>query len=241
MLERSFSVSSTLSPKERKSPNYSSWAPGVAHHAEEFFDKEWRAKHGDVVGGKSGNVSVADCSTRVSSPSNDALRDGPALTIDGRAVELDGGFAIHFSYDRSMADSEQNKKCLKDGVRLMRAVRRAHAACTAEAQIEDGEVCAIDADGVLQGFLPSPAQAPPDVAARLKKFRAKAMLRRSADRDGTLACVGPDGRAFMCVKVPTTRERRHQLERKRAGRVFQGDASVGETLVLSADGVVHLD
>jgi len=177
-----------------------------------------------------------------------AVRDGPALTADGRALELEGGAAIHFSHGRHLAAGDEAKTQLKDRARRRQALRCASTAQEAAARIEAGEACPIDHDGVLHGFLLEAAQPQFDAgaSARLRRIHAKVRSRRCAPRSDSVLCIGPNHRAFICVRLPSAGDAglaaaRRSLRRRAGWRAAQGVDRASEALVVSADGLVHLD
>lgn len=52
--------------------------------------------------------------------------DGPALTLDGTVVDLDGGYKTFFSHSKEMSPSHAAKERAKEEFRMMRATELAH-------------------------------------------------------------------------------------------------------------------
>lgn len=83
----------------------------------------------------------------------EACWDGPSLTADGRAVDLDEGAMLFFSHAKELSYGYEMACCAKEEARLIRAARLAHTACEAEERLETGEVCSIDAFGTVRGTI----------------------------------------------------------------------------------------
>merc|ERR1719511_570929 len=78
----------------------------------------------------------------------DSSQDGPALTQDGRAMDLDGGRPLFFSHDRELASGYAAKCAAKRAFREIQVARLAHAAREAEARLAAAGACALGPDGV---------------------------------------------------------------------------------------------
>jgi len=56
----------------------------------------------------------------------EVARDGPALTLDGTVVDLDGGHKTFFSHSKELSPSHEVKQKAKEDFRMMRAAELAH-------------------------------------------------------------------------------------------------------------------
>jgi len=176
------------------------------------------------------------------------LEDGPALTADGRALDLDGGVAIFFSCSEELSQSHETKLQAKADARMLRAMRAAHALCEAEARVDEGEVCSIGPDGTVRGEgalgLPPPSRAG---GARLKLYTRKRRAADArhepfgADHPGALC---PDSEGKISVYLYLHREAdRHQRRQRRLAAKAQRDAQDPEAevkvLIVGANGVIR--
>jgi len=171
--------------------------------------------------------------------------DGPALTRDGRAVDLETGAALYFSSNMSTEAADD----LKDAFRLHAAARLAHAACEAEWRLEAGEVAAIDSAGMLHGSLVAPTVG--DAADKVRRLKHIHRGRQARRRMGLLGCVnqnsilcaGADGKVFLYLSVEQTAERRERLQRKRSSlsrpqAIFEDATSAAKPWPVDSRGVV---
>mmetsp|Transcript_76140 Transcript_76140/g.219971 ORF Transcript_76140/g.219971 Transcript_76140/m.219971 type:complete len:425 (+) Transcript_76140:104-1378(+) len=188
--------------------------------------------------------------TTVLTPRTEALRDGPALTADGRALDLEKGAAISFSHDPRDASGAAVKEKLKGQHRMLRAVRLAHTACEAQARIASGEAVAVDAQGGVWGdmaasvALRAPGGSGAALAARLKRLQRRRLLRRRARGDcnmdpGAALCSGPDGRVFLFLSVREAPEERRERVRRKIALLGTISEAVAPSAAVDPIGVVH--
>lgn len=187
----------------------------------------------------------------VLTPLDEVMRDGPALTMEGCALDLEGGEAIFFSHDRTLAEGCHAKRQLKRDAQALRASRRACAAREAAARIEAGEVCAVDVAGTVLGALPKCQDVGLCAAARWKLFRQKRQARLGSARGRRLElfrerfplCAGPDGRFFLLLALGSSAERAERLRLARAVRRSESAEDQGAPCgawVVDAHGVMHV-
>lgn len=105
--------------------------------------------------------------------------DGPALTEDGRVLDLDGDCATYFSHDKESSPSHAAKSEAKLDAYMRLALHVAHEACEAEARINTAETCAIDEKGAVYGTVPLSPDEKRASAVRLKLFHDKVSSRKS--------------------------------------------------------------
>jgi len=231
------------------------WAQCMVH-AEEFFAKEWRRKHGSLPSTDASSrldplqselglwaqaiISAGEWEYELAKAQQ--MQDGlaftmdgkvvdldggaavfstlscPALTLDGRTVDLEGGGAAFLLHDRSRAQGNQAKATLKENGRMFRAISFSHAACEAEALIEDEKVCAIDTSGVLHGLLLSSMSAEPSVSTRLKLFHKRKKSRKPSSWAGSsvVLCVQHDGKVVIALRLGHTPESLDRIRCKRS-------------------------
>lgn len=170
-----------------------------------------------------------------------ALRDGPALTSDGRALELDGGRAMWFVHTQKSNNNEE----LKEETRMMRAARLAHAACEAEARISEDLILPVDAAGVVQSAAPTSAYDLFRDPARLKELFRK---RRSAHRgqvsiEPYRLCVDPEGRVLLSLVIPGKSEvsRFHRWRLMQEYKENKVSKLSNYIIMLDKKGVIHFD
>jgi hypothetical protein len=165
----------------------------------------------------------------------------PALTADGRAIHLEGNAAAFFAHDRSLAEGNLAKAMKKEEVWRSRAMHVAHAACEAEALIEQEKISAIDATGVLHGLLLSTE---PGTAIRLKRFHMKKRSRKSSNKADTFVIsAGPKGSVCAVLEAGYTPESRHRIQNKRRSffdRTQLEDESSRLAMVVDIHGIVFL-
>jgi len=177
-----------------------------------------------------------------------SLEDGPALTSDGRALDLDGGVAIFFSCAEELSQSHEAKVQAKEQKRSLRAMHVAHTLCEAALRVDSGEACSVTPDGTVYG---ATALEPP-VSGRAGGARPKLALRKrrmAAARHGPLAgleggvlCPDSEGKVSIYVyldREAAHRERRHQrmaLKAKREAKEPEEDVKV---LVVDTTGIIR--
>mmetsp|Transcript_38319 Transcript_38319/g.81200 ORF Transcript_38319/g.81200 Transcript_38319/m.81200 type:complete len:432 (-) Transcript_38319:288-1583(-) len=178
---------------------------------------------------------------------SEALKDGPALTIDGRVLELSNGGIMHFSCDQGA----QQREAAKAHFRMMRSLRFAHAACEAEAAVDNDDCCALDAAGVLHcGFVPPPTSLGRSPAALIRLHRRQQQKKRlqhenhrhhECFEEGEVLCVGGDGRVLVVLAVENEEHRnRLNWKRQRLWEESQQPSPRGEVLAEDQDGTAYL-
>lgn len=115
-----------------------------------------------------------------------APMDGPALTLDGRVLELDGGVAAYFSHDKESSPSHAAKSVAIDAFHMQQALHVAHEACDAEARITSKEVCSVDEKGIVHGTPESPEDKK-ETARKMKLFHEKKSVRNRSGSEGQLS------------------------------------------------------
>lgn len=150
--------------------------------------------------------------------SGDDFRDGPSLTPDGRAVDLDAGAPLFFAYDKLSSPGHERKCSAKENARQRRQRREASLRGSVAAE----EVCSLDASGAVHG---EDAMSPPlsgdgdGRAARLKLFHRKLRARRGqGEACWPSVCVDEQGRAMVYLDLASDRKRRDHVLRKRAAQ-----------------------
>jgi hypothetical protein len=150
----------------------------------------------------------------------DEILDGPALTVDGLVLELDGGSASYFSHDKEGSPSHAAKSAAKADFHMHQALHVAHEACDAEARINAAESCCVDETGVVHGMsVPVSPEEKTASALRSKLFREKRRTRNRCDSGGKLS-VDISGQV-------------HSADDFEAEDAFQRQCSI------DSDGVVH--
>jgi len=139
------------------------------------------------------------------------IKDGPALTEDGHALDLDEGTPVYFSCSKETSAGDQEAKNIKSARRAKKAVAHARLARDAAASIEDGESCALSQDGVVHGALPAPKQLAERRVNRLKALHRSRIASRAAEEKVPVLCVGPTGRVFIDLHLA---DNSHKEERR---------------------------
>lgn len=174
-------------------------------------------------------------------PRTEVTQDVAALTADGCAVDLQTGAAISFTQDAESASMAANAK---GKIRMLHAARLAHSACEAEALIEAGGVCTIDADGIIQSHLLNQQEEGPSESFRLKRFFRRMQYRKSfscrniTDQYCRL-CIGTDGRAFVLLYPTGTTARHDGSQHKRRVLRQQQSSEDSDVLIIDADGIIR--
>lgn len=150
--------------------------------------------------------------------SGDDFRDGPCLTPDGRAVDLDAGAPLFFACDKLLSPGHARKCTAKENARQVRQRREASLRGSVAAE----EVCSLDATGAVRG---EDAMAPPLSGdcdgrnARLKLFHRKLLARRvHGEARWPSLCVDEQGKAMVYLDLASDRARRDHVLRKRAAQ-----------------------
>jgi len=166
-------------------------------------------------------------------------KDGPALTEDGHALDLDGGTPVYFSCSKQSSAGEQAADFAKSARRAKKAVSLARLARDAAASIEDGESCALTLDGVVYGALPAAKQIADGRIQRLKAMHRNRTSHRAAQEHVPLLCVGPTGRVFIDLHLaerPETAARRWLVSQRQRSQTTSMDDTV---LALDLAGTVQ--
>jgi hypothetical protein len=124
-------------------------------------------------------------------PFDDDVVDGPAVTPDGRVVELDGDCAVYFSSSKELSSSHFSKAVAKEHFRMLQTLQ-----VTEEG---DAAACSVDPEGIVHGCIPPPS--PDEKAARgaqLKLFHRKRLSRQTTPSDEALP-VDKEG----CLQSPS--------------------------------------
>jgi len=168
--------------------------------------------------------------------------DGAALTEDGRVVNLDGG-APASVYERTPASGYALKIVMINAIRDVKSSRLAQDASRAADDVDNEEICSIDAAGILHGeesLSWSPAfaatQAATAAAARLKLFSQKRKSRQSGNGDGTVG-IDPNGKAFLFLYLPdaATKVKKHRYKEQAAVAITIS----GPVMTVDIDGTIH--
>lgn len=195
--------------------------------------------------------------TPVIQPSSDAdgtaepMHDGPALTQDGRVVDLDGGLPIFFASDKACSTGNGCKAVVMNAARQAHSAQSAFDVASAARQVDEEAVCSLDEDGVLNGaksFSWRPASGAKEASEaakyRLKLFYQKRKQRqqgKETNSDGVLG-IEPNGQAslFLYDSPPNSPSRADMVKKKIRGQQQESVQSSPETvLVIDADGAVQ--
>jgi len=166
--------------------------------------------------------------------SGDDMQDGPSLTPDGRAVDLDAGAPLFFAHDKLCSPSHERKCSAKESARQRRHRREEGL----RGRVAAEEVCSLDAWGVVRGeesMAPPQSAACDGRAARLKLFHRKLAERRGRQQARWPAlCVDGRGRAIVYLDVGVDAARREHLLRKRAAQRSGARGHASRTAVVAA-------
>jgi hypothetical protein len=177
-------------------------------------------------------ASISECHV-------EASWDGPALTPDGRVLDLDGGVAIFFSHHKDMSFGRSMSHSLKDDVKFNMATKVAHAACEGEMSLESGQACSVDAAGTVRGALPASGASCYSRAVVLKKLHRRQQQKRRmfAEPPGVL-CVDASNKVCIQLSLPddTRRSTRLALNHRRR---LAACARPSGCLPVCTDGVLH--
>lgn len=191
--------------------------------------------------------------TRVLTPCSEAshrraanaepVLDGPALTEDGRVMDLDGGAPIFFGCDRTLATGHAHKIVMINALKHVRNARMALDASRAADDVDNEEICSIDAAGILHGeesLSWSPAFAATEAAmaaaARLKLFSQKRKSRKSGNGDGTVG-VDPNGKAFLFLYLPDAKA--NNKKRRYKEQAVAAVTAPYPVMTVDVDGTIH--
>merc|ERR1719198_1476308 len=85
----------------------------------------------------------------------DPMWDGAALTAEGCVLDLDGGRAVFFAFDKELSSGFEAGERAKRDARRLRLLRQDQLIREAAARVLADDICSIDEGGVLHGMLPS--------------------------------------------------------------------------------------
>jgi len=176
----------------------------------------------------------------------------PALTVNGRTVDLHGRSVV-FPVGDEATQSTKSNQSLKEKIRMARVARLAQAAREAAMNIAAGRALAVDSAGEVHGSLAEisrqTAQGSHALKQRMRKVRDCLRRRRGissvgSDCPGTI-CIGADGKCFLFLKLgdPVAEAAAAAAERCRRRRAAMLRPACAEEqggiMVVDGDGVVH--
>lgn len=249
------------------------WAQGVVF-AEAHLQQVWDARQGPIPlpRGSGFELSLVPLQSEIGLEAQTAvcieellwelrrrepLRDGPALTMDGRAVDLEDGAPIFFSTATSVGGGSAAQAARE-------ARRRRRAAAAAGGCSEEGAIPAVSAAGVVFGRLSAShavgsaaAQAAAGASSRAEALRQRVIARRWRQQQQSSAqathldsaaaarlCVRPDGRVVLLLAGGPSLEARVRVEAKRSAverrRRCQREAT-SEALPIDSEGCLRWD
>lgn len=167
--------------------------------------------------------------------------DGPALTPDGLAVDLEDGRALFFSFGREESAGNQAKIIAKAAAKSVAEVRAREAG----ELVSDEEVCSIGADGVVRGPLLSAGgnSLAMSSSQRAKLFRKKVMARKPRNPTFVLETtpsalmVDEQGHATIYLYLDDM-PGRHVRRSLRISRAMVAEENRGSVFVVDASGQV---
>lgn len=170
----------------------------------------------------------------------EALLDGPALTEDGRVLELEGGGSIFFSSDPKCSRSQSSKLVLIEMMKNHKRANLARAALDAEYDVITEAVCSIDPSGVVRGagsLMQSATSS--DTAERRKKFYWKKSHQKKMQMAPVL-CMGADGKSSMYLYLTSPAERRRRRQEKLENAYGVGRPGVSSVcMIIDGRGIVR--
>jgi len=165
------------------------------------------------------------------------MRDGPALTQDGRVVDLDGGLPIFFASDKVSSAGHSCKVVMMNAAKLAKSTRSASDIAAAAHEVDEEAVCSLDSDGTLYGaqsFSWRSASVAKE-ASKAAKDRLKAFHQRRQQRQlgEEVACGGvlgieANGQASLFL-----------YSRPSQQKVGSQETQAGTVLVIDANGTVQ--
>lgn len=171
----------------------------------------------------------------------EASWDGPALTPDGRVLDLDGGVAIFFSHHKDMSIGRSMSDSLKEEAKLSAAAKVAHAACEAEMSLESGKACSVDTTGTVRGAM-APTSSCYSRAVGLKKLyrrqQQKHHGRKRLPESQPVFFVDANNKVCMHLYLPSDIRRFQRVERNHRQRLAACARAPG-SLTICSDGVLH--
>jgi hypothetical protein len=126
-----------------------------------------------------------------------SISDGPALTPDGRAIDLDGGAPIHFACSKDSITARSAKMIMKQVARSATALR---LISEAKDRVERGDAITVDVSGVLGRCLSSSSVS---LFSSVDKRKLRHHQRRRHNRtrtDDQVLMVCPDGRVRIHLR-----------------------------------------
>jgi hypothetical protein len=181
----------------------------------------------------------------------EAVMDGPALTEDGRVVDLDGGAAMFFASDPKLSYGFSRKQVMMKATKDVKKARASLEMLLAGREVDNEAICSLDAEGVLRGeesYSWSSAFATKEAAnaakERSKLFQQKRRLRQQGEgsgfeNDAPVLGIDPSGYVFIHLDLTSSKEK-HQKKLRR--RVLANAKVTSDTiLILDASGVIHDD
>jgi hypothetical protein len=164
------------------------------------------------------------------------LLDGPALTEDGRVLELEEGGAIHFSSDPQCSPSHSSKLIMMKMMKAHQKAELARFAFDAEYDVVTEQVCSVDQNGMVRGATTVQTEKTSSAVERLKKIHTKRTRHQNKDTQITTApvlCADAGGKvsAFLYLPNPAERRRRYQKKLHEA----YGKEHKGTNITLSID------
>jgi len=127
------------------------------------------------------------------------VKDGPALTAQGVALDLEGGQPLYFSHASDFAAGHIAKLQLK----ALRSRRASEEAAQKARMVENWQVCNIDINGLIRGAnnLWRQQDNPAHSAQRLKNFHRRWQHRQS-QQGGALWCTDRQGSVLWSSAAP---------------------------------------
>jgi len=169
----------------------------------------------------------------------EAMWDGPALTENGVAVDLDGGSPIYFS---TLSSSHSCKEVTIKAIRDKKNAQTAQYADLAAKEVAAEALCSIDDNGILHGHMSyawksasNTKQASEDAKGVIKNFhqkRQRRMVQMKASIPGPVLCIDPTGKAVVHLYLP---QGKTDKTMRRASKPEQNEG----ILIIDSKGTVH--
>lgn len=188
-----------------------------------------------------GGVQVLTATLQSSADDSDdddaePMRDGPALTQDGRVVDLDGGLPIFFASDKVSSAGHSCKVVMINAAKLEKSTRSASDIAAAAQEVDEEAVCSLDSDGTLYGaksFSWRSASVTKEASKaakdRLKVFHQRRQQRQQceATTSGGVLGIEANGQAslFLFPEVGHSRYKKVGSQETQAGTVLVIDAN----------------
>lgn len=171
-----------------------------------------------------------------------AAWDGPALTDDGCAMDLDGGTSIFFSHAKEHSFGNSVKQEAMEAAQQLRAVKFAHAACEAEARLLNDEIASVDIEGVVRGAIALTMLSWSDgmLERARRKLRHQRKVFSSAancgcDGEKSIVCATEGGKVFLYLHLSDRNAGRAQRIRR---AIVQEDVQ-GLVAIVDSQGVLQ--